>query len=930
MQNPSAANCDREIMAILQSVLGDVNPFAASYKYMKVVEEQENASALQENRPVSRVTMRMVEGHDNRRYNAPLHEQVSIVFTGEDGAPPANRVIVVYPHNEPLQRLPLTSSNIDPMIYPLIYPRGDIGWDMNMSHAAERATNQFLVDAYTRVEGCRLQYIRFNQKNLRADSYSGLMDYLENAAGQRNLNAGNVIVLPSTFLGSPRAMHQLYLDAMAVVAKYGRPDCFLTFTCNPRWKEITDNLLPQQTTKDRPDLVCRVFRCKLYALKKEIKQDCVDVIEFQKRGLPHCHMLLRFTPEFKLRNADDIDALICARIPDIETEPELYEIIKTNMIHGPCGALNPQCPCMVDGSCSKNYPKCFNDRTLLNVDGFPHYYRPDDGRTVRVRNFDLDNRSVVPYNPYLSKRFNAHINLEACVSIKAVKYLYKYIYKGHDSAHIELAERIDHDEIKTFLDALYVSAPEACWRLFSFNMHTQTHIITRLAVHLRNFQRVYFQPGGEEGTIERAQNKDTVLAAWFKLNQEDPTARTILYPDISNNYVFVKATSKWKVRQREPNDQENRQAADRIRPLLNPQQINISDTVLDSLAVNDIGTSKVFFLDGPGGTGKTFTHNYIIKEARARSFCVATSSWTGIAATLLDGGKTCHNLFKLPVPVNDCCSCNVKPTSKHADFLRSRHIFIFDEASMISKYALEAIDRMLRDISNSDVAFAGKVILLGGDFRQTLPVVKRGTAAQVVETCLKSSYIWALVRTFYLHTNMRTGPEKQEFSEFLLRLGAGALPVKPDDPFKGCIQIPDECVLPENSDLVPHIFNFQNDNDQSTKVILTPTNNEALEINEKILRYLGGDVRTYFSFDSVMVDTQEKVDLYPLEFLHSLTPSGMPKHRLNLKEGSIITLVRNLSLKDGLCNGTRLKVCRLQNNLIDAEIRSGFSAGAEL
>ncbi|XP_066920592.1 ATP-dependent DNA helicase pif1-like [Clytia hemisphaerica] len=344
----------------------------------------------------------------------------------------------------------------------------------------------------------------------------------------------------------------------------------------------------------------------------------------------------------------------------------------------------------------------------------------------------------------------------------------------------------------------------------------------------------------------------------------------------------------------EPNVQENRQAADRIRLLLNPQQTNISDTVLNSLAVNDIGTSKVFFLDGPGGTEKTFTYNYIIKEARARSFCVATSSWTGIAATLLDGDKTCHNLFKLPVPVNDGCSCNVKPTSKHADFLRSQHIFIFDEASMISKYALEAIDRMLRDISNSDVAFAGKVLLLGGDFRQTLPVVKRGTAAQVVEACITISYIWALVRTFYLHTNMRTGPGEQEFSEFLLCLGAGA-PVKPDDPLKGCIQIPDECVLPENSDLVPHIFNFQNDNDPSTKVILTPTNDEALEINEKILRCLGGDVRTYFSFDSVMADTQEEVDLYPPEeFFHSLTPSGMPKHRLSVKAGSIIMLLRNL------------------------------------
>ena len=184
---------------------------------------------------------------------------------------------------------------------------------------------------------------------------------------------------------------------------------------------------------------------KLEALKKEIMKDGflgkvvarVDVIEFQKRSLPHAHMLFHFADEYKLRNANDIDSLISAQLPDPETEPELFEIIKSNMIHGPCGVLNDRCPCMVDGKCSKDYPKSFNEGTVLNVDGYPLYNRPDNGRTIRVRNVDLDNRWVVPYCPYLCKRFNAHINLEACVSIKAVKYLYKYIYKGHDTAHVE-------------------------------------------------------------------------------------------------------------------------------------------------------------------------------------------------------------------------------------------------------------------------------------------------------------------------------------------------------------------------------------------------------------------------------------------------------------------------------------------------------------
>ena len=99
--------------------------------------------------------------------------------------------------------------------------------------------------------------------------------------------------------------------------------------------------------------------------------------------------------------------------PNPEQEPELFDIIKANMIHGPCGALNNSCPCMKDGKCSKKYPKKFNNETQLNVNGYPSYCRPDNGRTVRVRNLDLDNRWVVPYNAFLSKKFNAHINLEA-------------------------------------------------------------------------------------------------------------------------------------------------------------------------------------------------------------------------------------------------------------------------------------------------------------------------------------------------------------------------------------------------------------------------------------------------------------------------------------------------------------------------------------
>ena len=300
MANPLNQDCEHELMETIQGIMNDVSPYAAAYRNMAQIEREEQARAVHENRPPSEVSMVMREGEDRRRYNAPLNEEVAAIFVGNDGAPPAARDVVIYPRNQPLRHISHLSSNIDPMMYPIIFPRGEPGWDQYMTHDRERATavrnrltqlefyiyrkairnefsalhlsgklfQQFVVDAYVKVEGQRLDFIRRNQEQLRAESYQGLIDHLENAANERQLRAGNVVVLPSTFSGSPRNMHQLYLDAMALVAKQGKPDLFLTFTCNPKWPEILDNLKPSQTTSDRPDLVARVFKLKMDAFKK--------------------------------------------------------------------------------------------------------------------------------------------------------------------------------------------------------------------------------------------------------------------------------------------------------------------------------------------------------------------------------------------------------------------------------------------------------------------------------------------------------------------------------------------------------------------------------------------------------------------------------------------------------------------------------------
>jgi len=171
------------------------------------------------------------------------------------------------------------------------------------------------------------------------------------------------------------------------------------------------------------------------------------VIEFQKRGLPHAHILLILHPNDIPQTTQDIDQLVKAELPeDPLLEPLLYKSVSRHMIHGPCGPYNPNAPCMVNGVCSKKFPKPFCEETVINENSYPQYRRrPGQAVTIRRGNSDLliDNRWVVPYNPYLSAKYQCHINVEICAEISAVKYLYNYVYKGHDKIVLDVGESFD-------------------------------------------------------------------------------------------------------------------------------------------------------------------------------------------------------------------------------------------------------------------------------------------------------------------------------------------------------------------------------------------------------------------------------------------------------------------------------------------------------
>ncbi|UYV80593.1 hypothetical protein LAZ67_19000888 [Cordylochernes scorpioides] len=1116
--------CHPGILTLLDSVLRRVNPYTSAYRQMHQVELAEEHRARIENRQMCQVQMLIRQNHcrDLRRYNAPSVSEVAAIFVDQDGHVPSNRDIAVFPHDCGLVRISPLNPNCDPMTYPLLFPAGDPGWAIGILHEENMRTStrnhvtmlqfysyrlairpgfspihygrrlfqQYVVDAYVKTEGNRLNYIRQNQSLLRVELYQGLMDYIHEQEHSRGVRIGRIFILPSSFPGSSRAMQQNYQDAMAIVRKFGRPDLFVTFTCNPRWTDIVENLLPNQNPSDRPDLVARVFNLKLQQLLHEIVSQHVlgvviarvHVVEFQKRGLPHAHMLFMLREEDKPRDRDAIDRLVCAEIPSPTMQVQLYDMVRKHMIHGPCGNFNLHSPCMSDSKCTKDFPKSFLQLTEANNYGYPRYRRRDDGQTLVVGTHEVDNRWVVPYNPYLLVRFNAHINVEVCASVKSVKYLFKYVYKGHDRAEVEVSvgeldmESRAHDEIKNFLDARYVSAPEAMWRMFEYRLHAHSHTICRLAVHLPNFQSVYFVEGSEEQALENASRRRTTLTAWFQLNCVNVSARSLLYGDIPSAYVFRQ--NQWSARVRggalcigrmcsvNPKDSERyhlrllllhvagaqsfedlrtvddivcstfKEAAQRrglladdsewdaclaeaalfqmpcqlrqlfatiliynnptdpvslwtkykgylsedfsratsdaaaeqmtlreiefqlrenrlschhyglpapLTPLLDsgedhldvnaelqigtemyrsltPDQKSIVDTIVDSLNVNP----RCFFIDGPGGTGKTYVYNTLIHCVRAVGKIVIPLASTGIAATLLSGGQTVHSRFKLPIPLLENSVAAISANSSEAELIRRSSLIIWDEAPMAHYRALEIVDRLLKDIMHCDLAFGGKVVVLGGDFRQVLPVVPRASRAEIVAACIKQSKLWPLFVILRLTQNMRAGIDAQSFSQWLLKVGDGDLPTDQ----QGLISLPESCIF-HGVDLVQEIFgsSYGDITALSQYVILTPKNTDSLEINEKVLDRLPNRSQCFLSVDSVECENVEEQNNYHTEFLNSLTPTGMPPHRLNLKIGAIVMLLRNLNPKQGLCNGTRMVIQRMRSHVLEAQILTGTKVG---
>lgn len=1164
-----------------------------------------------------------------------------------------------------------------------------------------RLFQHWLVDQWVKVEHHRLLFIRKNQKHIRAEVYQGAVDAMRGDGDAHNV--GTRIVLPSSVVSTDRFMAQTYQDAMAIVRRCGKPDLFITFTCNPNWPDIVHNLPAGFTAEDRVDIGNAVFKLKLDALLKELVQVCIPfsgfggimkeqtlrglqltlsqgfltdalhaasdpldfmqdqimgkvvgkvyVVEWQKRGLPHAHILIILDAPDKPRTSADYDSIAVAEIPDKDAHPRLYKTVTTALMHGPCGQLDQDCPCMEENSagehvCSKGFPKPFCEDTRDTSGSYPEYRRRENKddykveykkripanrkRRTAAQDVIMDNRWVVPHNAYLCLRYDAHINSGGCqrhflrqvpvqvrlqrgrshrrcvegkarcapstsccvgvvlrmhgvhvlsqaifhllpsrcmctvVSLRARCQVTCLLAEAEAAAAVAAAVALAAggeapaaapeaddvvDEIKRYVDSRYVTASEAAWRLMQYPIHGEQPSIVRLAVREEGMHGVVFDPTRRDAPEQVAAQQKTTLTGWFAPNhvakvkhQEacaaalaaglepppPPAQLQMSYHDFPTHFVWSKKKKEWSPRvqyarmptigrmygvfpsttdqrfylrlllinrpgatswrdlattgegtpqevthlQLEPpfkpdfksacralglleedgewhnalteaathataasmrelfavilnfntvNDplqlwhqhkehmtadflreeqrapvpadltpdelvaraegMQNRSNGRALRALndlicawtphkniahygfpaqileeqapgaiscmiaeelekydaavqqlrhdenlilLNPNQRAVYDAVVQCIDTaaeyqsTPTSSSKfappvagaprnVFFIDGLGGTGKTFVYNTILSHVRAQNKVGLALASSGIAALLLEGGRTAHSRLKIPVGNIDANStCRIPRVGPLADLIRAAEVIIWDEAPMMERLVYDAVDRTLRDLTGLNLPFGGKVFVLGGDFRQILPVKVKGSRPVIVAACLKFAAVWPHVRQFQLHVNERVRRAHGNDREVKARWAADLVEVGDGtrQTFEGLIRLPDDMVIEcrdalDYGPLIDHVYGGVQHLPEAARTeflinraILTPRNVDVDAINDAVqAKYgLGDDApREYKSADSTVDEEaygderDEQRGFYPVEYLNTLTPNGLPPHVLKLK-----------------------------------------------
>uniref|UniRef100_A0A1I7T216 ATP-dependent DNA helicase n=1 Tax=Caenorhabditis tropicalis TaxID=1561998 RepID=A0A1I7T216_9PELO len=410
--------------------------------------------------------------------------------------------------------------------------------------------------------------------------------------GQKKL--GLLVTLPATTPGTAKYQRELVMNAVTVSNKLGSPDLFLTFTGNPGWQEIKEECHRLKCQwADIPEFVNKVFKTKfemflddVIGMKKNHHITRDGFVEFQQRGMPHVHLLLAL--ECPITNSNDVNRIITAEVPDLPTNPSdpdfndkmrYYEHVKGLMTHFPC--KDDVSAYWNEGKkshwtrCSKGFPHDKTPDTVMCDNHYPKYKRSSNNVFQLVRNGNFvtaGSEYIVSHNPFLLMKYGCHINVEVVSSIKTMKYMFKYIFKGADRVLLEASENLNKtnvspdsmtlrgnvfapanlnpaklhqrkkeaekmmkdagidvgkdeyvalNESSYMMDMSAMTACEAVWIISGFPMHGSSHIVHRGYIHEEGNDIFYIKRGVSEAQAEEmlSRKSEGMMEAWFEANQ---------------------------------------------------------------------------------------------------------------------------------------------------------------------------------------------------------------------------------------------------------------------------------------------------------------------------------------------------------------------------------------------------------------------------
>ncbi|GJY57415.1 retrovirus-related pol polyprotein from transposon TNT 1-94, partial [Tanacetum coccineum] len=688
-----------------------------------------------------------------------------------------------------------------------------------------------------------------NDKDLRSENYSKLATLAQNKDSGVKLQ-GKKVVLNSAFT------REVHPEISRFMAKRGLK------------------------SEERPDVISRLFKIKLDCLMKEIKDDhtfgrvkgVVYTIEFHKRGLPYYHILLWLEAQDKLTTSGKIDRYISSEIPNKDDDLELYQLITDHMMHGPCGADNRSCPCTIDYK--------YEQQVIFDATESIDY--AVDKSSVNETKFDswMELNKTDPF-----ARSILYVEIPRYFVWNQKNRIWTLRKKGKSLGCIhhvppswgelyylrailnKVRGPMEWDDLKKVDDVLYLTYKDACYArgLLQEDKEYIDKILTAsfwgMGDYLRSiFVMLIMTDSLELSDIQRKNICLTYIKCMLRSNNMSlKDIQNMSYPDREytmdgyNRLIFDETSY-------DP-DKLKEQHVKLYRSLTSEQK-DIYSTVMDAV---DNEKGGMFFVYGYGGTRKTNLYKTMSAVLRSKGEIVLNVASIGIASLLLEGGRTAHSRFTIPMNVVEDSMCHIGADSDLTNLIRKTKLIISDEAPMVNRQCYEAFDRTLRNICwtdktvASDKVFGGKVVLFGGDFRQILPVITNGGRQDVVSATINASYLSQKCNVLRLTVNIsgKVGGANDGVST---------------------VVFPYNMLIPETDDDVDDDSNFDD-------------------------------------------------SLYTIEFLDAIRMSDILHHIIKLKIWTPIMLMRNIDQRAGLCNGTRLQVLRMGDNIIEAKIISCGSVG---